>query len=158
MRYRTANNLAALYAHVLVYTKTINISVCIFRTQPPYPSVHNFRTMCCPPFRIVVLDSDSADAQVLFDSVIKPWRFVSLPAGELILEMDPGTDYTQILQEITQTSKTMPVISHDLPIGEIDSSISISLILFSMFADALSDLGKPDPHGRDLVITPTMRI
>jgi hypothetical protein len=120
------------------FRKSLNGDVLVFRY--PYAASRIFHTMWCPPLKIVVLDSDSADAKVLFDKVIKSWRFVSLPAGGLILEMDPHTDYRKVLPEITQTSKAIPVISYDLPLGGIDFSISISQMVLSMFADALSDL------------------
>ncbi len=80
------------------------------------------------------------DSEVLFDQVVMPWRFVSLPAGRLVLEMDPESDYKNALPKITQTSRNMPVISNDLSVGGTDSSISVTHMLFAMFADALSDL------------------
>jgi hypothetical protein len=96
--------------------------------------------MWCPPLKIVVLEKDSSDAKVIFDKIVEPWRFVSLPAGELVLEMDPETEYREILPEITKRSQKPAVVPNDLPIGGIDSSISISHMIFSMLADALSDL------------------
>lgn len=120
------------------FRKNLNGEILIFRY--PYPAPRMFHTMWCPPLRIAVLENDSIDAKVLFDKVVEPWRFVSLPAGELILEMDPSTDYKPILSELTQTSRKAPVISNDLPIGGIDSSISISHMLFKVLAGALSDL------------------
>ncbi|HEX2997909.1 MAG TPA: hypothetical protein VHP14_24005 [Anaerolineales bacterium] len=117
------------------FRKNLNGEILIFRY--PYSAPRTFHTMWCPPLRIVVLDSD---AKVLFDKIVKPWRFVFLPPGELILEMDPDTDYGEIVPEITQKSKSQPRISRDLPIGGTDSSISVSHMLFAMFAEALSDL------------------
>lgn len=120
------------------FRKSLEGEVLVFRY--PYPAEHVFHTMWCPPLRIVVLASDSVDTRVLFDRIIKPWSIISLPAGELILEMDPDTDYRNILPQITKTSKSMPVISHDLPVGGTDSSVSVTHMLFAMFAEALSDL------------------
>jgi len=120
------------------FRKSLNGEVLVFRY--PYPAVRIFHTMWCPSLRVVVLDSDSPSAAVMFDKVIKPWRFVSLPAGTLVLEMDPETDYRKVLPEITQASRSKPVISNDLPVGGTDSSISVTHMLFAMFADALSDL------------------
>jgi hypothetical protein len=120
------------------FNKNLNGEVLVFRY--PYPAARVFHTMWCPPLRIVVLSSSSIDSEVLFDRIVKPWHFIQLPAGELILEMDPDTDYRTVLPEITQTSRIMPVISNDLPVGGTDSSISMTHMLFAMFADALSDL------------------
>jgi hypothetical protein len=80
------------------------------------------------------------DAKVLFDKVVKPWRFILLPAGMLVLEMDPDTDYKGSLDGIKQVSREMPVISDHLPIGGTDSCVSVTHMVFAMFADALSDL------------------
>ncbi len=120
------------------FRKNLNGEILIFRY--PYRSPRMFHPMWCPPLKIVVLESDSIDAKVLFDKVVEPWRFVSLLAGELVLEMDPDTDYKNVLPEVTQTSSKTPKISIDLPIGGIDSSISITHMLFEVLAGALSDL------------------
>jgi hypothetical protein len=96
--------------------------------------------MWCPPLKIVVLEHDSSDAKVIFERIVEPWRFVSLPAGELVLEMDPGTEYREALPEITKPSKRPAAVPDDLPVGGIDSSISITHMIFSMLSDALSDL------------------
>jgi hypothetical protein len=120
------------------FRKNLNGEILIFRY--PTRATRMFHTMWCAPLRIVVLESDSSDARVLYDKIVEPWRFVLLPAGELVLEMDPGTDYAPALQEITKTSRKAPKITQDLPIGGIDSSISVTRMLFEMFAAALSDL------------------
>jgi len=120
------------------FRKSLEGDVLVFRY--PHPTKHIFHTMWCPPLRIVVLASDCVNAPVLFDQVVNPWRFVSLPAGQLVLEMDPETDYRAILPEITQESRKTPILSDDLPIGGTDSSVSVTHMLFAMFADALSDL------------------
>jgi hypothetical protein len=120
------------------FRKSLDGEVLVFRY--PHPAQHLFHTMWCPPLRIVVLASDYVDAPVLFDQVIKPWSFVSLPAGKLVLEMDPDTDYRIVLPEITLTSRKTSILSEDLPIGGTDSSVSVTHMLFAMFADALSDL------------------
>ena len=120
------------------FRKSLNGEVLVFKYPHPAPRV--FHTMWCPPLRIVVLDSDSIDAKVLFDKVIKPWSFVSLPAGRLVLEMDHDTDYKQVLCEIKQDSRSKPQISDYLPVGGTDSCVSVTQMLFAMFAEALSDL------------------
>jgi hypothetical protein len=120
------------------FKKNLNGEVLVFKYPHPAPRV--FHTMWCPTLRIVVLDSDSMDAKVLFDKVVKPWRFILLPAGMLVLEMDPDTDYKGSIDGIKQVSREMPVISDHLPIGGTDSCVSVTHMIFAMFADALSDL------------------
>lgn len=120
------------------FRRNLNGGILIFRY--PHPAAHTFHTMWCPLLRIVVLENDSENAKVHFDKIVKPWRFVLLPPGELILEMDPETDYRAVLPEILQKSQSEPRISRNLPIGGTDSSISVSHMLFAMFSDALADL------------------
>ncbi|MGC1377751.1 MAG: hypothetical protein WA821_16080, partial [Anaerolineales bacterium] len=52
-------------------------------------------TFFCPPMRIVAIDEKKRAA--VFDQVVPPARFVSLPATRLVLEMDPGVDYVDLL-------------------------------------------------------------
>ncbi len=120
------------------FRKDLNGEILIFRY--PFPATRMFHTMWCPPLKIVVLDNKSSDPTVIFDKVIEPWRIVSLPAGELVLEMDPDTEYQSILSEITKPPEKPAPVPNDLPVGGIDSSISITHMVFSMLADALSDL------------------
>ena len=108
----------------------------------PHPAEHLFHTMWCPPLRIVVVNAQSEDGKVVFDQVVKPWRFVNLPAGNLVLEMDPNTEYTEVLHSILSTSPKRPRIPDGLPVGGTDSSISIHLMIYQMFADSLCDLRR----------------
>src|SRR4030065_120509 len=101
------------------FRKNLNGEILLFRY--PYPATRMFHTMWCPPLRIVVLENDSIDAKVLFEKIVEPWRFVSLPAGKLILEMDPDMDYRNILPEITETSRKTLMISNDPSTGGIES-------------------------------------
>src|SRR5436190_23515583 len=57
-----------------------------------------YSTFFCPALRIVALDGNTHAA--IFDKVVQPARFVVLPATRLVLEMDPGVDYTDVLPEI----------------------------------------------------------
>jgi hypothetical protein len=137
MQYKWMNT---WFSHMMgaQFRKSLVGEVLVFKYPHAAPRV--FHTMWCPLLRIVVLDSDLFDAKVLFDKVVEPWRFVSLPAGMLVLEMDPDCDYKEVLCEITKASRSKPVISDSLPIGGTDSSISVTHMLFAMFAEALSDL------------------
>jgi hypothetical protein len=118
----------------------LNGEILVFRY--PHTASHLFHTMWCPPLRIVVVDALSESGKVVFDCVVEPWHFVNLPAGNLVLEMDPTTDYTEVLPSILGTSQKKPHIADDLPVGGTDSSISIHLIIYQMFADSLCDLRK----------------
>ena len=114
--------------------------ILIFRY--PHPAAHLFHTMWCPPLRIVVVNAQSEDGNVVFDQVVEPWRFVNLPVGNLVLEMDPDTEYTEVLHGILSTSQKRPHIPDGLPVGGTDSSISIHLMIYQMFADSLCDLRR----------------
>ena len=108
----------------------------------PHPAAHLFHTMWCPPLRIVVVNAQLEDGKVVFDQVVEPWRFVNLPVGDLILEMDPDTEYTEVLDGVLSDSQTRPRIPDGLPVGGTDSNISIHLMIYQMFADSLCDLRK----------------
>lgn len=108
----------------------------------PHPSKHLFHTLWCPPLRIVAVNTQMKESKVVFDQVIMPWRFVNLPAGDLILEMDPNTEYTDVLESILSTSNKRPRIPDGLPVGGTDSSISIHLMIYQLFADSLCDLRR----------------
>ena len=122
------------------FKSSLNGEILIF--SYPHPAAHLFHTMWCPPLRIVVVNAQSEDGKVVFDQVVKPWRFVNLPAGNLVLEMDPNTEYTEVLQSILSTSSKRSRIPDGLAVGGTDSSISIHLMIYQMFADSLCDLRK----------------
>ena len=108
----------------------------------PHPSAHLFHTMWCPPLRIVVVNAHSQDRKVVFDRVVKPWSFVNLPAGDLVMEMDPQTEYIETLQSILGTPSKKHSMPDGLSVGGTDSSISIHLMIYQMFADSLCDLRR----------------
>lgn len=99
-----------------------------------------FHTMWCPPIRMVVLSIDKPDHEVLFDQVVPPWHFVQLPAGHLILEMDPDTDYTDILPEILTSIDAARKIDSQLLVGGTDSNVSVAQLLFALFTESFRDL------------------
>jgi hypothetical protein len=122
------------------FKPSLNGEILIF--SYPHPSAHVFHTMWCPPLRIVVVNAQSENGKVVFDRVIKPWRVVNLPVGNLVLEMDPSTEYNEVLESILSTSSKRPCIPDGLSVGGTDSSISIHLMIYQMFADSLCDLRK----------------
>src|SRR5512147_2350339 len=101
------------------FKPNLNGEILIFRY--PQPAAHLFHTMWCPPLRIVVVNAQSENGKVVFDQVIKPWRFVNLPVGNLVLEMDPSTKYNEVLQSILSTSSKRPRIPGGLSVGGTDS-------------------------------------
>jgi len=114
--------------------------ILIFRY--PQSAGHLFHTMWCPPLRIVVVNAQSDAGKVVFDQVVEPWHFVNLPVGDLVLEMDPNTEYTEVLPSILGASQKRPRIPDGLPVGGTDSNISIHLMIYQMFRDSLCDLRK----------------
>ena len=120
------------------FSRKLGEKILIFRY--PFPATRLFHTLWCPPLRIVVLDNDTESARVVFDQVIKPWRFVSLPAGMLVLEMDPGVEYAEDLKTIREISQGMPRISDDQPVGGMDSVVSAHLLVYQLFADSYAHI------------------
>jgi hypothetical protein len=99
-----------------------------------------FHTMFCPPTRMVVLNIDKINHEVVFDQIVQPWKFIHLPAGRLILEMDPDTDYQDILPEILGTIDVVERIDSRLLVGGTDSNVSVGQLLFALFTESLRDL------------------
>jgi len=120
------------------FRRSLGKEILVF--QYLHPARRLFHTMWCPPLRIVVLDIDDVSQEVLFDEVVQPWHFVNLPAGKVILEMDPDDDYKDILPEILSTVGVMQKIDSHLLVGGTDSSVSVGQLVFAMFAHALRDL------------------
>jgi hypothetical protein len=120
------------------FRKSLGREIFVFHYPQAAPRL--FHTMWCPPLRIVVLNIDNGNHNVLFDQVIQPWRFVYLPAGKLVLEMDPGDDYKDILPEILSTVGAMQQIDSHLLVGGTDSNVSVGQLLFALFAESLRDL------------------
>ncbi|HLO13620.1 MAG TPA: hypothetical protein VK206_02250, partial [Anaerolineales bacterium] len=122
------------------FKHSLNGEILVF--SYPHPSEHLFHTLWCPPLRIVAVNTQTEESKVVFDQVVKPWRFVNLPVGNLVLEMDPSTEYTEVLQRILSTSQKRPRIPDNLLVGGTDSSISIHLMIYQLFADSLCDLRR----------------
>ena len=120
------------------FRKNLDGEIFIFHYH--HAAARLFHTLWCPPIRVVVLNIDNADQQVLYDQVIQPWNFVPLPAGKLILEMDPGIDYQDILPEILATIENAERIDSHLLVGGTDSNVSVAQLLFALFTESLRDL------------------
>jgi hypothetical protein len=95
-----------------------------------------YSTFSGPALRIVAIDDKKYTA--IFDEVIQPSQFVVLPTTRLVLEMDPGVDYVDVLPDIlTQIDKQT-----GKAIGEVEQEVSASPLIFALFADALADLRR----------------
>jgi len=95
-----------------------------------------YSTFLCPALRIVAIEPETRAA--IYDQVVQPSRFVILPPARLVLQMDPGVDYVDVLPIILKkmggkTGKT---------IGEVEQEVSASPLIFALFADALADLRR----------------
>lgn len=102
----------------------------------PVSTQRVYSTFSGSALRIVAIDDEKQTA--VFDQVVEPSRFVLLPETRLVLEMDPGTDYTDVLPDILAeiTDKTVPAV------GEVKQEVSASPLIFALFADALADLRR----------------
>jgi len=87
-----------------------------------------------------VLNIDKINHEVVFDQIVQPWNFIHLPAGRLILEMGPDTDYKDILPEILGAIDTVDRIDSRLLVGGTDSNVSVAQLLFALFTESLRDL------------------
>ena len=100
----------------------------------PIPAPRLYFTHFCPPLRIVAIDVSKRKA--VYDQVIKPFSFVCLPNTQLVLEMDPGVDYRDdlenILARIDQKARKA--------MGGIDAELSVHQLIFGLFADSLAEI------------------
>jgi hypothetical protein len=109
----------------------------VFAFLFPYSLSRTFWTAFCPRTRIVAL---SAEGDIVFDEVIEPWRLVSLPFSQIILQMDPATDYRPALGEIL-LSVVGPL--RDLVFlcsGEFSEDASLDRLIFEVIKAAVADV------------------
>lgn len=118
----------------------------------PTPAPRIYFTFLCSPLRIVAIDIKQRKA--IFDKVVQPSRFVVLPPTSLVLEMDEGMDYSDVLDDIFEGIK--PGVRRAM--AGVDPSISVDNLLFGLFADALCEMRRVkticlDRHGN---VNPTV--
>jgi len=108
----------------------------------PHPAPRRFHTYFCRPLRILALDDDG---ETLFDQVVPPGQFVSLPACRLIVEADPAHDLAPtVLREL---AKNRPKARAAL--GAWDVNASIDRLLFALIKEAVADMRRVhEAHGR----------
>jgi len=108
----------------------------------PYPSKTRrlYWTVFCPPLRIVALArSGDQAAEVVFDQVAQPWRFVSLPKTDLVLEMAAEVKMTKnlISDILTEVGKQ----SH-AETGGVDANTGVQDLIFALLASAVADIRR----------------
>ncbi len=99
----------------------------------PNDSKRLFHTFFCPPLRIAAL---SADGEVLFDQVIRPWKFAKLPECRYVIETAPEVDYRPFIKTILSLSPELPQS------GALDASIRMDSLLFALLAEAVADIRR----------------
>ena len=102
----------------------------------PVSSRRVYSTFASPTLRIVAIDDRKQSA--VFDQIVPPSRFVVLPPTRLVLEMDTGIDYADLLPKILAQLDWTPIRT----VGEVESEVSASPLIFALFADALADLRR----------------
>lgn len=117
-----------------VHKSCLGDEILAFVYPVPVPRTHS--TFFKPPLRIVAIDMTKRKA--IFDEVVQPSKFVLLPSTRLVLEMDPGIDYFDILPEIIATIDNRTQ-QHT---GEAASNVSAQQLVFGLFADALAEIRR----------------
>ena len=112
-------------------TRDLKEDMLVFVYQHIAP--RTFHTYLCPPMRIVAL---SADGQALFDQVISDWRFVKLPACQIVIECGPKMDYRPYLETILSLSPKLPLQA------ALDASVRMDGLLFALLAEAVADIRR----------------
>jgi hypothetical protein len=107
-----------------------------------YPSKTRrlFQTFFCPPLRIVALGKENSfSAKIVFDNSVRPWRFVSLPPADLIVEMAPDMQMDEgLIAEILSAAGNHKHSSE----GGVDANTGIKDLIFALFAASVADLRR----------------
>ena len=107
-----------------------------------YPSKARrlYWTVFCPPLRIVALArSGEKRANVVFDQVVQPWRFVKLPETDVVVEMAPNMQIDDVLvrEILAETNKQ----SHQ-QMGGVDPNTGVQDLIFALLASAVADIRR----------------
>jgi hypothetical protein len=107
-----------------------------------YPSKARrlFQTFFCPSMRMVALEKmGEQQAKNVFEKVVPPWRFVSLPAADLIVEMAPEMQMDKdLVAEILLAVGDHKHIAQ----GGVDANTGVQDLIFALFAAAVADLRR----------------
>jgi hypothetical protein len=131
-------NSAFAQALGVMFRKRLGERVFVF----PYPSkAHRlYQTFFCPPLRIVALvRKDDQSADVVFDQVVQPWRFVRLPKTDVVVEMatDMQIDDALVREILAETGKQ----SHR-EVGGVDPNTGVQDLIFALLASAVADIRR----------------
>ena len=113
-----------------------NIFVFIY----PKATRRLFQTFFCPPMRIVALEREGDyRAKIVFEKVVHPWHFISLPPADLIVEMAPGVQTDEDL--IAEILSAVEGHKHSSE-GGVDANTGIQDLIFALFAASVADLRR----------------
>ena len=108
----------------------------------PYPTkAHRlYQTFFCPPLRIVALATrDEQKAEIVFDQVVQPWRFVKLPETDVVVEMAPDMQMDNVL--VREILAEVNINAHQ-QVGGVDPNTGVQDLIFALFAASLADLRR----------------
>ena len=131
-------NSAFTQALGVMFRRKLGEQVFVF----PYPSkAHRlFQTFFCPSLRIVALEKmGNQQAKNVFEKVVRPWHFVSLPPADLIVEMAPDMQMDEIL--IAEILSAVGNHKHSSE-GGVDADTGIKDLIFALFAASVADLRR----------------
>ena len=108
----------------------------------PYPSKARrlYWTVFCPPLRIVALaKKDAQGAEIVFDQVVQPWRFVKLPKTDVVVEMAPDMqmDDALVREILAETGKQF-----HREVGGVDPNTGVQDLIFALLASAVADIRR----------------
>ena len=99
----------------------------------PNDSKRLFHTFFCPPLRIAAL---SAEGEILFDQVIRPWKFARLPECRYVIETAPEVDFRPFIKTILSLSPELPQS------GAMDAGTRMDSLLFALLSEAVADIRR----------------
>ncbi|MBT4459960.1 MAG: hypothetical protein HOC56_16990 [Anaerolineae bacterium] len=131
-------NSAFAQALGVMFRRELSEQVFVF----PYPTKARrlYQTFFCPPLRIVALAKKSdRSADVVFDQVVQPWHFVSLPKTDVVVEMATNMQMDEDL--IVEILSVVGEHKH-AERGGVDVNTGIQDLIFALFAASLADLRR----------------
>jgi len=131
-------NSAFAQALGVMFRKRLGERVFVF----PYPSKARrlYQTFFCPPLRIVALvRKGDQSADVVFDQVVQPWRFVKLPKTDLVVEMAVEKEMNDaLISDILAEVREKPHLQE----GGVDPNTGIQDLIFALLVSAVADIRR----------------
>lgn len=113
--------------------------VLIFVYSTPSPRL--FHTFLCPPLRIIALEHEH-NLTPVFDQVVQPNQFVSIPPARIIIECDPKF----LLPELQVIAETL---SRNYPEAAAwNETVSLDRLLFAILAHAVIDMRRVNERAK----------